>query len=239
MQLVFGEANRGVHLAWLSRRPIHQSKNHRLPLLAKTLLEIVVEWEGMVVRLFATHLASRWDPRPPAEEVPAILAVLRPLAEQPHLLVGDFNALHPDDAVGIPPHGVEKRGDALPGAPRQAIRYILDAGYLDCYRLLHPGEPGYTYPSDAPWLRLDYLFATPLLARRLVACDVVADEQACGASDHLPVWAEFHEPATSQPRVRPADADVETVSSAASSRGGDPQHKVSSGLDLRRHRRLL
>ena len=79
----------------------------------------------------------------------------------------------------------------MPGAARQTIRLILDAGYVDCYRLRHPREPGYTYPSDAPWLRLDDIFAAQSLARCLVECDVATSTQALQASDHLPVWAEF------------------------------------------------
>lgn len=191
MELAFGEANNAVHVAWLSRLPIRRWINRRLPILGKTLLEIAVAWEETEVRLFATHLASRHDPHPPVEEVPAILDLLHPLADQPHLLVGDLNALRPGDPVGTPPHGEEKWGDAADGAPRQALRYILDAGYVDCYRALHPQGPGYTYPSDAAWMRLDYVFASPPLAARLHACDLVAGDEAKRASDHLPIWAAF------------------------------------------------
>jgi endonuclease/exonuclease/phosphatase family metal-dependent hydrolase len=193
MQLVFGEANNGIHVAWSSRLPIQRERNHRLAVLAKTLLEIEVAWAGAPLRLFATHLASRWDGRQPVDEVPAILDVLHPLAGHPYLLVGDLNALTPGDPVGTPRRGEEKRGDALPAAPRRAIGLILDAGYVDCYRSLHPETPGYTYPSDAPWLRLDYILASPQMAARLWACDVVIGEEAERASDHFPIWAEFHE----------------------------------------------
>jgi exodeoxyribonuclease III len=193
MQLAFGEANNSIHVAWLSRLAIQRERNHRLAVLAKTLLEIEVVREGAPLRLFATHLASRWDGRQPVDEIPAILDVLRPLADQPHLLVGDLNALRPGDPVGTPPPGEEKRGDALPGAPRRAIRLILGAGYVDCYRSLHPQAPGYTYPSHAPWLRLDYIFASPPVAARVWGCDIVMREVAERASDHFPIWAEFHE----------------------------------------------
>ena len=191
MELVFGEANCASHIAWLSRWPIRRAMNHRHPLLAKTLLEIEVNRAGAPLRLFATHLASRHEPPEPADEIPVILGVLAPLADQPHLLAGDFNALRPGDPVGDPPPGVTKRGDAVEGAPRQAIRQLVDAGYVDCYRALHPREPGYTYPSDAPWLRLDYVFASARLAGRLSACDVVTGAAAARASDHFPLWATF------------------------------------------------
>lgn len=191
MELIFGEANLGFHVAWLSRLAMRSARNHRPALLAKTLTEIEVESDGGPVRLFATHLASRHDPRPPAEEVPAVLDVLRSAGDAPHLLVGDFNALTVGDPVGEPPPGVEKRGEAVEGVPRLAIGPLLEAGYVDCYRALHPDEPGYTYLAWAPWLRLDYAFASPALAARLVECDVVGGDLAARASDHLPVRAEF------------------------------------------------
>jgi exodeoxyribonuclease-3 len=191
MELVFGEANLGIHVAWLSRLPVRSARNHRPALLAKTLLELELESDGGPVRLFATHLASRHDPRPPAEEMPAVLDALRTARDAPHLLVGDFNALSVGDPVGEPPPGVEKRGEAVAGVPRLALGPLLEAGYVDCYRSLHPDEPGYTYLAWAPWLRLDYAFASPPLARELVDCDVVGGDLAARASDHLPVRAEF------------------------------------------------
>ena len=191
MTLVFGEANNGVHVAWLSRLPIRRSANHRLPSLSKTLLEIEVAWDETIVHLFATHLASRHDAQTPDEEVTTLLDVLRPLAGRPHLLAGDFNALRPGDPTGTPPHGKERRGDAVDGAPRRAIGQIVEAGYVDCYRALHPQSAGYTYLSDAPWLRLDYIFASTEMAARLYACDVVTGVAAESASDHLPIWTEF------------------------------------------------
>ncbi len=192
MDVAFGEANTPIgHIAWLSRLPIQRVENHRHPGLAKTLLQIEVNWEGTTLHLFATHLASRWEPPEPVEEIPIILDVLRPLAGQPHLLVGDFNALRPGDPVGPPPEGVEKRGDAADGAPRDAMRLILDAGYIDCYRTRHSQSPGYTYPSDRPWLRLDYIFASPPIAASLQDCGIVNADEAVSASDHLPVWAAF------------------------------------------------
>jgi endonuclease/exonuclease/phosphatase family metal-dependent hydrolase len=175
-----GPANNGVHhIVWLTRAPIVRGQNHDL------------SFDGAPLRLFATHLASRHDARSPVDEAAAIVDLLRPLAGQPHLLLGDFNALRPGDPVGAPPPGVEKRGDAVDGAPRRAIGLLLDAGYVDCYRALHADLHGHTYPSTHPWLRLDHIFASPSMAARVRACEVVDDAAARAASDHLPVWAEF------------------------------------------------
>jgi exonuclease III len=68
---------------------------------------------------------------------------------------------------------------------------LLEAGYVACYRALHPDLLGYTYEASHPWLRIDYIFASPAMAPRLYACDVVVGGQPRRASDHLPIWAEF------------------------------------------------
>jgi endonuclease/exonuclease/phosphatase family metal-dependent hydrolase len=78
--------------------------------------------------------------------------------------------------------------------PRGGLGLPGKAGYVDCFRALHPREPGFTWPSALPAGRIDYIFASPTLAGRLAACAVV--DQGDGvtgaeASDHLPVCAEF------------------------------------------------
>jgi endonuclease/exonuclease/phosphatase family metal-dependent hydrolase len=190
MELTFGPSNSifDLHVAWLTRGETRGARNHRLPALSKTLLEVDVDG----VRLFVTHLASRHEEHahPRAGEVAAILHVLERVGE-PHVLAGDLNALQPGDPTGTFPPGVEPRGDALPHAARIVLGPLAKAGYVDCYRRLHPGDPGFTYPADAPWLRLDYVFATAPVGDRLLLCDVLTTEKARTASDHLPVVARF------------------------------------------------
>lgn len=196
MQLVFGEANSEFHVAWISRLPIIRWQNHRLPLLEKTLLEIELAWDGTPVYLFATHLhAGRWhkDDEQRTQEMRALLAILGERTGQLHLLVGDLNTVHPTDSLSAGP----RQEDHIPGlalSSRMVIPLLLDAHYVDCYRTLHPNEPGYTFQVPSPlWLRLDYLFASPELGSRLVACDVISNPNALTASDHLPVYAQFQE----------------------------------------------
>jgi exodeoxyribonuclease III len=176
----------GLCVAWLRPGRISSAAEHRLPELAKTLLGIELggAW------LYATHLASRHeqDDHPRKRELRAILDVLD---DGRHLLCGDFNALAAGDPIAVPPEGVEPRGDALQGAPREVLTPLTGREYVDCYRALHPDESGYTYASEHPWLRLDYVFASRELAPALRAAGVVADPIATRASDHLPVWAEF------------------------------------------------
>ena len=191
MQMVFGRANSRHHVAWLSRLPVLRHTNHRVAPLSKTLLEVEVAWNGKPLRLFATHLAGGQDTVHPAQEAPVILDILRGCTGIPHLLVGDFNALAPGDEVGSPPPSFGQMKDSIDVDPRMAIRLIQEAGYLDCYRLAHPGQAGYTFPAESPWLRFDYIFASPEIAGSLLDCGVVTSDVAARASDHLPVWAEL------------------------------------------------
>lgn len=190
MQLAYGQANSAFAVAWISHLPMERRRNHRLKALSKTLLEVEVVWRGNVLSLYVTHLtggrtAADADHR--SREVQAILDVFRPLADRPHLLVGDFNAVHPGDPVGVLPSGEEQGHIA-----RRPIELILKAGYVDCYRKLHSEEPGYTYTSHHPWLRLDHIFASPPMAARLSGCGVVTELLTKQASDHLPIWAAFN-----------------------------------------------
>ena len=79
---------------------------------------------------------------------------------------------------------------------RGTIRQLRKAGCVDSFRSMNPRAYGFTCPSQAPAGRIDYIFASPELAARLSACQVVTEGEGVRgdeASDHLPVLAEFGE----------------------------------------------
>jgi endonuclease/exonuclease/phosphatase family metal-dependent hydrolase len=81
-------------------------------------------------------------------------------------------------------------------APRAVINRMRETGYTDCYSVSHPDPRtrAFTCPLPTPAGRIDYIFASPALASRLVACEVLVDAPDCpvlGASDHAPMVAEF------------------------------------------------
>ena len=81
-------------------------------------------------------------------------------------------------------------------APRGSTALIYKAGYVDCFRYMNPHAWGFTCPARAPAGRIDYIFASPELAGRLSACEVVTEGNGLRgeeASDHLPVVADFGE----------------------------------------------
>jgi exodeoxyribonuclease-3 len=112
----------------------------------------------------------------------------------PVVLAGDFNVMPTEADVYKPERWTN---DAL-FAPDVRALYarLLDQGWTDSLRTLHPDETIYTfwdyfrnaYGRDAG-LRIDHLLLSPSLADRLV--DAQVDRQVRGwekTSDHAPTW---------------------------------------------------
>jgi exodeoxyribonuclease-3 len=199
MQSALAEAASGFHVAWLSRLPMERAESHQYMNGDQPMLEIQVAVDGQAVRLFAVHLRAGRSERQERRRTQAVCAILDRLPRvsgEPHLLVGDFNALHSLDRSGAHSR-VRGLMRGLVGADRirrHAIQQLLEAGYTDGYRALHPSvqsAPGFTYPVPHPWLRFDYIFASAQLARRLIACEAIEGGRTAAASDHYPVVAEF------------------------------------------------
>ncbi|MEA2639321.1 MAG: exodeoxyribonuclease [Chloroflexota bacterium] len=199
MDCFYGDGNHEWSVVWLSRLPIVRAANYPLAPLFHTLAEIEIQWDGRPLRLFGTHLRSFGpqsrigvEARRRTAEAQAILEVLRDVGDQPHLLAGDFNSARPRETVAWrePLHPWLDRIHHIPYA-RRPPHTIVDAGYADCYRTLHLRGPGYTFRTDLPWERIDFIFASPSLAPHLTACDVATAGPITEASDHFPVWATF------------------------------------------------
>jgi exodeoxyribonuclease III len=112
----------------------------------------------------------------------------------PVVLAGDYNVV-PTDFDIYPTRSYAK--DALVQPQSRALfRQILEQGWLDAVRTLHPDQRMYTYwdymrnrwPRDAG-LRLDHLLLSPRAAERLAAAGVDRDVRGQeGGSDHAPAW---------------------------------------------------
>ncbi len=112
----------------------------------------------------------------------------------PVVLAGDYNVV-PTEA-DIYPTRSWARDALLQPQSRQAFRRLLDQGWTDALRTLHPHQPLYTfwdYKRDR-WardagLRLDHLLLSPALAPRLRTAGVDRTVRGQpGASDHAPAW---------------------------------------------------
>ncbi|MEO8375339.1 MAG: exodeoxyribonuclease III [Sphingomonas bacterium] len=117
----------------------------------------------------------------------------------PVVIAGDFNVMPTERDVHKPERWLD---DAL-FAPevRAAFFRLLDQGWLDSLRSLHPDETIYTfwdyfrnaYARNAG-LRIDHLLLSPALAPRLL--DAQVDMHVRGwekSSDHAPVWISLAE----------------------------------------------
>ena len=73
----------------------------------------------------------------------------------------------------------------------RTIQAVLDSGYRDAFRYLHPDRVGYTFPSSNPHVRLDYLFVPESMLSAVTRCDVRQHADLRHASDHLPIFGEL------------------------------------------------
>lgn len=118
----------------------------------------------------------------------------------PAVLAGDYNVVpSPRDIYATRSYDDNA---LLQPEPRAAFRRLLDQGWTDALRALHPDERIFTFwdykrnrwPRDAG-LRLDHLLLGPDLAARLVAGGVDRDVRGQpDASDHAPAWIELAGP---------------------------------------------
>ncbi len=117
----------------------------------------------------------------------------------PVMIAGDFNVMPTERDVRKPERWID---DAL-FAPEVRAAYfrLLDQGWTDALRTIHPDETIYTFwkywrgafeRNDG--LRIDHLLLSPELAERLA--DAQVDTHVRGwekTSDHAPVWIELQD----------------------------------------------
>ena len=112
----------------------------------------------------------------------------------PVILAGDYNVVPTDFDI----YSVKSfvKNALLQPAPRAGFAKLVEMGWTDALRELHPDDTIFTFwnylrnrwPRDAG-LRLDHLLLSPAIALRLKAAGV--DREVRGepnASDHAPAW---------------------------------------------------
>lgn len=200
--MAFWGAERGHSTGYISRIPVHGHTWLRPRAARHPFLEVVLARDdgsgGERCRLFGLHLSawfSRWSENRREREIRALLEGIRAHQGAMHVIAGDFNALAPGERleVGRMPAWIRAMiwvsGRDI---ARRTIQTMLDAGYVDAYRQLWPGESGCTFPTWDPHVRLDYVFVPGGEQQRIVRCDVLHDApRAAEASDHFPLVADI------------------------------------------------
>jgi exodeoxyribonuclease III len=193
-------AARPAHsIGYISRIEIASHEWHHPAGAKHSFLEIVPA--GTESRIFGLHLSamfSKWSERRRAREIRALLKGIEKYQEGFHVLAGDFNALAPGELLDVRrmPRWIRAliwiSGREI---QRETIQAMLDADYVDSYRLLHPQVNGYTFPTWGAHLRLDYLFAPARFADRVRECEIIKEPAvSSSASDHFPLLARLDMP---------------------------------------------
>jgi endonuclease/exonuclease/phosphatase family metal-dependent hydrolase len=183
-------------MGFLTKLPVAHHAWHQPGNARHAFLELVIE--GLDCRIFGLHLVawfSKWTERKRKRELHALLEGIREHQHGFHLIAGDFNALAPGELLSVAKMPAWIRAMIwLSGRDiaRDTIQLMLDEGYVDAWRLLHPKEDGFTFPTWDPHLRLDYVFTPKRYAERLAVTEILFSPDALvrEASDHAPILVE-------------------------------------------------
>lgn len=188
-------SERAHSVGFMSRIDVSHHAWHRPPACRRAFLELTLG--DSALRVFGVHLSavhSNWTERRRVRELRATLAAIAHHQHGFHVLAGDFNTLAPGEKLDM--RRLPWRLQLLAMFSGRTIRWetiqiMLDANYVDGFRLLHPEVEGFTFPTWDPHVRLDYLFLPAGAMERLRSCDVVNGPRAGAASDHFPLLAEL------------------------------------------------
>ena len=126
----------------------------------------------------------------------------------PALLAGDYNVIPTD--FDIYPSKSWDDNALLQPESRAAYRRLLEQGWTDAIRALHPDQPMYSFwdtkrdrwPRDAG-MRLDHLLLSPELRPRLRAAGIDREARgAANASDHAPAWISLTQKSARVPKTK-------------------------------------
>ncbi len=189
---------RKTSIAVLSRLPIKSWNAFDPPQIGRPLLEVNVETtKGQLFTLFGLHLRCHFfkhNEKQRVRELSTYLAYIRNCSPKFHVILGDFNAVAEGDIPLNNPMPLKEKLMLFWEHQRfnhDAMSLIQQNNYVGCFRQLNPTIQGYTLPSHAPNIRLDYIFANPSLSSNLMTCEVHTTPSARNASDHFPLYASF------------------------------------------------
>jgi exodeoxyribonuclease-3 len=132
-----------------------------------------------------TRLALKyehWDP--------AFLAYVKELEKaKPVIFCGDLNVAHTPDDLARPKENEGKKG--FTKEEREGFQNMIDAGFIDTFRVFHKGNGHYTWwthwanarQRNVGW-RIDYFLTSKNLIPKIKAADIHADIMG---SDHAPI----------------------------------------------------
>ena len=130
---------------------------------------------------------ENWDPE--------FLNLLKELeVKKPVISCGDFNAAHQNIDLARP--SANRHNAGFTDKERKGISNIINAGFIDSFRFLHPNSERYTWWShwgnaranNVGW-RIDYFFISSTLRKKLVGAEIY---ESIFGSDHCPISVELN-----------------------------------------------
>jgi len=129
---------------------------------------------------------KQWDP--------AFLSYMQELEKnKPVIFCGDLNVAHTEEDLARPKENIGNKG--FTDEEREGIQNIVDAGFVDTFRLFTKGNGHYSWWShfanararNIGW-RIDYIFVSPKLAKKVSSAKIFSEVMG---SDHCPVSIEL------------------------------------------------
>lgn len=165
-------------------------------------LRAELDLDGERHHVLVCHFAPGWENRDEREaEARALMQLISELPSGEMIwVVGDFNSYSPVDCAPGSPTPPDYAGGAGPAEMIgwEPALYLLDAGFLDGFRQLHPLDLGYTkeatdffvYPA-LPVERVDFIFHAPWSAWMAAESIVLDDDLGDVGSDHYAVLTRY------------------------------------------------
>lgn len=151
--------------------------------IALPIIATLEEWRSVAVRVLDVTVVGLYFPLNEAKRPfwKWVLANAAELRDRDVLLVGDFNTGK---------QGIDEAGFTLSSSDCQEALEAL--GYVDCWRSAHPDGRDYTwYSSAGNGFRLDYMWASPSFAPRVVSVAHNHDARVSSLTDHAAVVADI------------------------------------------------
>lgn len=130
---------------------------------------------------------KQWDP--------AFLEYMKYLERRgkPVIFCGDLNVAHTENDLARPKENIGNKGFTY--EEREGIQKIIDAGYVDTFRMFTQGPGHYTWWShfanararNIGW-RIDYIFVSDKLAKKIKKAQILSEVLG---SDHCPISIEI------------------------------------------------
>lgn len=129
---------------------------------------------------------KQWDP--------AFLAYCKQLEKKkPVIICGDFNVAHTPDDLANPKQNEGEHG--FTKEERKGIDALIEAGFVDTFRIFTKGNGHYTWWShfarardrNVGW-RLDYFFASRAIVKKIKSASILPQVHG---SDHCPIELEI------------------------------------------------